>query len=273
MILKFFLIFPIFLNYLELSFQVDIKTQILHECNFLPSAGRPNELEQYFEDEIIVDVNFIFMKLYALDEVQEYLTYSGAFSYTMTMDCIKDRVLYYNKTKRIDDMWALTDSQNYWQPAIVHANSKNDFGLQKDVSLQIMVLPFQGIINYGYSGLFTSSCELNFFKFPFDNQHCDWVVETWFLARYLKVRSVTTTFYNGEKAFISKNVGWKLNEVSNAWKERYFLGAEFHEFRTSFNISRQPNFFIVNVMLPCGLLTAVQGATLLLPPETTDRAK
>ena len=261
--------------------KIDVKKQILHDCNLTPSASRPNEPEPYFRQEALIDISFIFMKLYALDEVEEYMTYSGAFSYTITLPCIKERTLYYNKTYSIDDLWTLTDIGDYWQPAFVHSNSKNDFGLRNDVTLQIMVLPFEGMINYGISGLFTSSCELNFYKFPFDSQHCDIKIETWFLSRYLKVNSVSSTFYKGSDSFVSKNVGWKLGGIETGyeeevsckvnWPKRNFRGAQFHEFHASFNITRQPNFFVINVMLPCGLLTMVQGATFLLPPDSTDR--
>ena len=140
---------------------VDIKMKILHECRFIPTASRPREGSY---EITYIEGKFVFMRLYQVNEIEEYLTYSGGFMYSIMSNCIKEKTLLYNQTEIIDEMWVLTDLQNYWKPSVVHANSKNDFGLQKEVTWQIMVYPFMGVVAYAGSGVFTPSCDLTFLR-------------------------------------------------------------------------------------------------------------
>ena len=118
-------------------------------------------------------------------------------------------------------------------------------------------------------GIFTSKCELDLRKFPFDQQTCDFT----FLLKeprefvqfdgvYLKEPVMSP---NGQWILLDcdKNIGLSQSTIVRNGQSSYAS--------VELKFARNPSYHIYNLLAPCFVLIALVLASFLMPPEKPDR--
>uniref|UniRef100_A0A0F8AZ48 5-hydroxytryptamine receptor 3A n=1 Tax=Larimichthys crocea TaxID=215358 RepID=A0A0F8AZ48_LARCR len=120
-----------------------------------------------------------------------------------------------------------------------------------------------------------SSCQLVIYTFPFDVQNC-----TLTFASFLHFATDIKMFQGTTVAEILKDSlkvmytrgEWELIDIKAAPNTLDIFEESFSELKYYLILRRNPNLYIVNLIIPSTFLSIVDLFSFLLPPEAVDRA-
>ena len=248
---------------------VDIRRKIFEECNISKDVTTPTEangLTQPLEASLI----FLLIRLADIDDVAESTTMTGGVHLILNSPCVREAALKYNKTEVVGDFWLITNPDDYWRPPVVHLNSRFDYGLHKDITITIIVFPFYGIVRYAFNGFYTNACVFRFRKFPYDTQHCETIIQIWLTTQFINLTTSNVDYYDKD-IFVTENLGWEVKSIDARTKTVVMEQGSYFESILTMVLDRYPDYFMINILGPCLVLTCVQLVTFVLPPDS-DRA-
>ena len=118
-----------------------------------------------------------------------------------------------------------------------------------------------------------SSCKLDITYFPFDTQICKLTFGSW----TRDVHKLNLSFYQGlEEADLEKYTKSGEWEMVSADAERRSIKYNccpfpFPDLTFKMKMKRLPRFYIVNLIIPCGILALLAALSFLCPPESGER--
>ena len=271
--LFWFIFSTIFATFSYCKQQTSPKIEIMEHCKLTSVASLPNE---YDGSMINMNVYYSFTKLTKVSDVDGVVVFTGGLFITFEIPCIRDtfHARYSNDSLAMSlaEVWMSTDVDNFWNLGIVHMNSLEDYGLNRDVYRVVMIRPIPGWMVHSVTGLYSTLCDLHFEKFPFDQQTCELRFGIWIPSSAINITGLYSDFFYGVDGLIPQNVGWSWVNSSTAVMPRNSQGIIFYEVIYSFTLQRKPIYFISNLLVPCLLLTMVQVGSFFLPPEGPERA-
>ena len=250
----------------------DIRLEFFRSCNLLRHSTVPNEYDKPMTP-IVALSTFTFGQLVDVVDVEETFTLVAGIDFHFIVPCLAKQAMIKNSSGAVvPEKWIISNIKDYWKPPLVQQNSRFDYGLTEDVSAILQTTPFNGDFHYTISGSFTSNCEMDFHKFPFDKQSCTLDFFLFLDSSMVNLTMFAPFLMENGTTFISDNMGWELVNVSTSFQTAGFQNTQFYSLTASLNIKRRPSYFIINVIAPSYIVTAVQLAAFFVPPESPDRS-
>nr|XP_039272116.1 acetylcholine receptor subunit beta-like [Styela clava] len=161
-------------------------------------------------------------------------------------------------------------ADDIWTPRIILGNSKDG---EFDVSLRVdTLIHSDGSVEWLPPALYKSSCSIEVALFPFDWQNCTMDFR---LTTYDK-SEIELEFAYGDEIWVDPaafqpNGEWDLIQKPIKIHSSYRDGAEFQTMRFYFIMQRRPQFYVMNLIVPCILMTLISCFVFFLPSVSCEK--
>ena len=127
-----------------------------------------------------------------------------------------------------------------------------------------------GSMFWGPGMKWRTSCDVDLTYFPFDTQNCTVKFVNWIYNKQL----VNFVKYSPEVdlSFFQENGEWELIKTYVDDSEKYvYEDVEMPSIAFTITLQRIPTYFVLNVIVPCVILTAMCAMVFLLPSESGEK--
>ncbi|KAL8575991.1 hypothetical protein ACOMHN_052009 [Nucella lapillus] len=136
-----------------------------------------------------------------------------------------------------------------------------------------------GVVRYVIMENYAVSCDVDINFFPFDRQTCSLQVMSWYHPRgevLLQARAgdMDGSHYEEDGEWVLLRTGVNLTVYYSAGPHHGFAQADDDVFSLvvfSLTMLRRPMYYVVNVLLPCGLLCVLVLINFFLPPDSGEK--
>ncbi|XP_063966422.1 neuronal acetylcholine receptor subunit alpha-9-like isoform X1 [Lytechinus pictus] len=157
-----------------------------------------------------------------------------------------------------------------WKPDIALIENVNtDYISEFDADV---ILSYDGNITWFTPIITTSACMVGVRYFPFDFQNCQMTYMSWAYDSSGIELTLPTNEDANQDIFLQNGV-WSLRGVSGEERNVTFACCEipYSQIIYSLTLERAYGFYVLNIVLPSGLLAFVNCLVFLLPPESGER--
>ncbi|XP_026863880.2 acetylcholine receptor subunit delta isoform X2 [Electrophorus electricus] len=243
--------------------------------------GYNKELRPAQSKDEIVDIYLALTlsNLISLDEVEETLLTNVWMEHSWT-----DYRLAWN-TSEFDDIDILRlPSSMVWLPEIVLENN-NDAQFEVAYYCNVLLYP-SGFVYWLPPAIFRSSCSINVYYFPFDWQNCSLKFSSLtYNAKEITLHlrededSENSRYYRVEWIIIdpegfTENGEWEIVHRparKNTYKSIPMDSNKHQDITFYLIIKRKPLFYIVNIIIPCVLISFMVSLVYFLPADSGEK--
>ncbi|XP_043932952.1 acetylcholine receptor subunit beta isoform X2 [Protopterus annectens] len=222
------------------------------------------------DERITVRLGMVLSQLVSVKEKDEEMTTKLFMNVAW-----KDYRLTWNPSEYDGIKTLVIPEGNVWLPDIVLINN-NDGNFYVGLSVSVQVSN-EGLVTWFPPAIFRSSCSIEVRYFPFDWQNCTMVFRSFTYdaseislehAVDEKGRDIKEVVIN-ENAY-TENGQWEIRHRPS--RKNTILGDDLYEDITFFLIiERKPLFYILNIILPCILITILAIFVFYLPPDAGEK--
>ncbi|CAD5113333.1 DgyrCDS2509 [Dimorphilus gyrociliatus] len=133
-------------------------------------------------------------------------------------------------------------------------------------------LSYNGKVHWEPGGIFTTTCDIDIRYFPFDEQLCPIQIGAWaYYSARMNLTNATGTIpthnfrMNGEWQVIGTSVEW-LETILPCCPDTRYPYVQF-----TLYLRRRHAFYIMNIVLPCSLLSVLVMIVFCLPPDAGEK--
>ena len=148
---------------------INVGDILLSNCRLHPEISSPTE---YSGDLTNVTIALGLQRFSGLDDIDEAFSFVGQLQIVWQDNCVSQ--LFNNgaivrRPKEIRESTFCFNSERFWTPYILHGNSLKHDSLDNNNGVKLLCfMPLYGMFQYSFFNEFTSSCDFNFWSFPFD---------------------------------------------------------------------------------------------------------
>lgn len=128
-------------------------------------------------------------------------------------------------------------------------------------------ITYNGRVIYYYGGIFQTTCSMNLKHYPFDKQSCTITFENW--AYMESLVNLTSISFSTEK--YSDNSLWHLVSTTTARDTYTSDRLTYPRLNITITLERKTTYYVLNIILPCVLITMVALAMFWLPPDCGEK--
>ena len=131
---------------------------------------------------------------------------------------------------------------------------------------------FDGMVTWYAPVILVSSCKVKELYFPFDIQHCDMGFGSWSHDSSQLMLVYPNDSDANQKVFTSNGV-WNLNEVEVRTMHLKLECCKYPFMKIIYGLTlhRIPVFYIMNIVVPCILLSFLMLMVFCIPPESGEK--
>ncbi|ESN98755.1 hypothetical protein HELRODRAFT_94890 [Helobdella robusta] len=216
-------------------------------------------------DPVVVKIQLLLLRIHGLDERSQVLTTTG-----LIICDWDDGRLKWNSSEYEGIRDIVIKPERVWLPELALMNGADE--LSPDFRKIRILVQHDGHVHWEPGGVFTTTCDIDIRYFPFDDQSCPIQLGAW--AYYSSRMNMTNASsevlthdfrLNGEWDIYHTKVEWKENVLPCCPNTRY----PFVEF-TLF-LKRRHMFYVMNIILPCTLLSILVMVVFCLPPDAGEK--
>ncbi|KAL5003928.1 hypothetical protein ScPMuIL_017384 [Solemya velum] len=211
-----------------------------------------------------VDLNLALRQIIDIDEPHQFLD-SNIWIRMVWTDCrLTWNTSHYNGIDHV-----VLPQNRVWTPDItLYDNSANELHGIKDFRPAIYS---DGTIYYNFPSIISSLCKIDVTYFPFDTQTCKLKFGSW-IHHGLELDVVNRSLTGDISNYVS-NGEWDIISVPLTRHVEYYNCCEEPYPDVTFYVilKRRPLFYLMNLMFPCMLITAVAILGFLLPPDSGEK--
>ena len=136
-------------------------------------------------------------------------------------------------------------------------------------SMYVAVTRYDGSVGWNAPVVLTSTCKLDVTYFPWDKQKCHQEFGSWSHdSNVLDIRNTTPT---GDSQNFIDDGEWTLILLPVYRKVTVYNNMTFSTLVYTVHVQRNPMYYVVNIILPCVLITFCGLLVFLLPPNSGEK--
>lgn len=157
-------------------------------------------------------------------------------------------------------------STKIWLPDIVLYN--NNDGKYETSLFSNAIVTHSGQVSWKPTAIFRSTCNIKVAKFPFDRQNCRMVFRSWTYSS--KDLNLTLLKDEANMDAFTPSGEWQIERMPARKTE--FVGSDsFQEIIYSVVMERKPLFYIINLIIPCILITVLAILVFCTPSDCGEK--
>ena len=242
--------------------------KVLEMCpNFAPDQVVPK-----FDEPSNLQFSMNLWYLIDIDNAAEEMAFAALLEIKWTNISCSNGDEFANLTKKVK----LKPRPNmFWTPSVIIVQSEQNTLMSGDrkESLGLVVHPPRGKTpaqfywNWAIRGVFRFHCDLDLFLFPNDIQNCSIKFQMDETPMFYQFNECSISDFKKEK-FTLKNSNWKILNVTCQVKQDFALASTVV---VSFEMARNPRYFMTHMVTPCLLLLVLELCSFALPADGAER--
>ncbi|XP_033627794.1 neuronal acetylcholine receptor subunit beta-3-like [Asterias rubens] len=229
----------------------------------LDNYGYPSTRPVYdMYETTTVQFQLLLAQVIELSERHQTIEISAWLSQSWT-----DEFMQWDPTEHNDVDYLYVHRSQIWLPdTTLYKGVHRDFESYKDIPVLVYS---DGFVYWSTPAILKSSCRIDARLFPFDTQVCTLKFTSWVYSatemNFTKMKNhANQTFYS--------DIGvWELLKVTITAKDSTIGGLSFPELSYSIHLRRRPLFYLLEIVLPCVLLSLLNLMVFVLPPESGEK--
>ncbi|KAL4239553.1 acetylcholine-gated cation-selective channel [Mactra antiquata] len=228
------------------------KTQLIPVCN----AG----------DNVNITFDIALRQIITLDEKDQILT-TNVWIRMSWFDCR----LKWNTTKYNDVSEMFVPYSEVWTPDLALYDSSAEEVMMPGLPDYRAHLTADGRVRYNFPTVLKSICRVKVTYFPFDTQICKLKFGSWSHSKKdIDFHPADPT--KGDLDNFIENNEWIVDGLVPVRDvKEYGNGTEYTEIEYKIIMDRRPDFYVMTMMFPCILVSAIASVGFLLPSESGEK--
>ncbi|XP_035695702.1 neuronal acetylcholine receptor subunit alpha-10-like [Branchiostoma floridae] len=161
-------------------------------------------------------------------------------------------------------------SADIWRPDIfLYNNIAKTYGAIEPIT--DVTVTSAGRVSYLHPAIYTSACQVDITRFPFDKQECILEFGSWIYSSS-KV-NISLVNPSAGLSIFTQNVEWILNKAPMERKVAFYpcCTEPFVTIFLTMQLERRPFFYMFNMVAPCIILMILNVFGFCIPPDTGKR--
>ncbi|XP_077864181.1 neuronal acetylcholine receptor subunit alpha-10-like [Saccoglossus kowalevskii] len=159
-------------------------------------------------------------------------------------------------------------SELIWLPEVILYNNADDL-YRTFLDNRIVKVDYNGSVLWASPVIFHSTCHVHVKYFPFDHQLCELKFGPWqYNGNELIIHGL------GDSSIFTSDGEWDMISLSSTNNVMVYPdepGVPYTDVTYGILLSRRAVFHVINLLLPCGLLTASTALVFFLPVESGEK--
>lgn len=135
-----------------------------------------------------------------------------------------------------------------------------------------VLISHDGHVHWEPGGIFTTTCDIDIRYFPFDDQFCPIEFGAW--AYYSARMNITNSSQIVETHGFKLNGEWDIYKTTSMWMETILPccpNTRYSSVQFTLYLRRRYTFYMMNIILPCTLLSVLVMIVFCLPPDAGEK--
>ena len=135
-----------------------------------------------------------------------------------------------------------------------------------------VLISSNGNVHWEPGGVFATTCDIDISYFPLDEQACPIEIGAW--AYKSSRMNLTNSISRVEMQEFKKNGEWHMRHTSAHWREVVLPccpDIRYSKVVFVLHMTRRCTFYVMNIMLPCALLSILILIVFCVPPEAGEK--
>ncbi|CAD5117699.1 DgyrCDS6450 [Dimorphilus gyrociliatus] len=233
--------------------------------NILTSYDRDARGVLKVSDTVTVTVNFMLLRIQRLDERSQAMLTTGLVITEWT-----DERLRWSQEKYWNISDVVVTADRIWLPELAIINGADD-NVQDFEKIRVLIA-HNGLVHWEPGGVFSTTCDIDISYFPFDTQECPIEIGAW---AYTSSRmNLTNVASEMELQEFKLNGEWDIFKTTAEWKEVILPCCphiRYSKVLFTIHMTRRFTFYIMNIILPCSLLSILILVVFCVPPDAGEK--